>query len=83
MGDAGTAQMTAADLMQLDGLVSSTAFAEGMAKGFVCDRPPTDISVSLRWMRNGLAQQQNVTGCTTTGPSGNLPRQVSDLLTKY
>jgi hypothetical protein len=83
MGDAGAAQMTSTDLADLDGIVSSTAFVDGMAKGFTCDRPPTDISVNLRWTRNGLPQQQDVTGCTTTGPNGNLPRRVSDLLTKY
>jgi hypothetical protein len=54
-----------------------------MAKGFVCDRPPTDVFVSLRLDRGGATQTQGVTGCVFSGPIGNLPRRVNELVTKY
>jgi hypothetical protein len=82
-GDAGAAQMTPSDLLTLDAIVSSAPFLEGMAEGFVCDRPPTDVFVSLRLDRDGVTQTQGVTGCVFSGPVGNLPRRVNELVTKY
>jgi hypothetical protein len=82
-GDAGAAQMTPSDLLALDAIVSSAPFLEGMAEGFVCDRPPTDVFVSLRLDRDGVTQTQGVTGCVFSGPVGNLPRRVNELVTKY
>jgi hypothetical protein len=69
--------------LALDVIVSSAPFLEGMAKGFVCDRPPTDVFVSLRLDRDGATQTQGVTGCVFSGPTGNLPRRVNELVTKY
>jgi hypothetical protein len=82
-GDAGVAQMTSSDLIELDSIVSSRAFLDGMTSGFVCEQPPTDVSVSLRLERDGASQTQPVTGCVFSGPSGNLPRRVNELVTKY
>jgi hypothetical protein len=83
MGDAGVARMTPTDLTELDAIVTSGPFLDGMARGFVCDQPPTDVFVSLRLERHGVAQTQGVTGCVFAGPVGNLPRRVNELLTKY
>jgi hypothetical protein len=83
LGDAGVAQMTSADLNELDSIVSSQAFVDGMTNGFVCDQPPTDVFVSLRLDRVGVSRTQGVTGCVYSGPMGNLPRRVNDLVTKY
>jgi hypothetical protein len=83
LGDAGVAQMTSTDLVELDSIVSSKAFVDGMMSGFVCDAPPTDVFVSLRLERDGTSQTQGVTGCVYSGPPGNLPRRVNDLVTKY
>jgi hypothetical protein len=83
LGVAGVAQMGSADLSELDSIVSSQPFVDGMTKGFVCDQPPTDVGVSLRLDRDGVSQTQGVTGCVFTGPTGNLPRRVNDLVTKY
>ena len=83
LGDAGVAQMTQADLSELDSIVSSQPFVDGMTNRFVCDQPPSDVGVSLRLDRDGVSQTQNVTGCVYTGPMGNLPRRVNDLVTKY
>ena len=83
LGDAGVAQMTPADLSELDSIASSQAFVDGMTNGFICDQPPTDVFVSLRLDGAGVSQTQGVTGCVFTGPMGNLPRRVNDLVTKY
>ena len=83
LGDAGVAQMTPDDLSELDSIVSSQPFVDGMTNGFVCDQPPTDVFVSLRLDRAGVSQTQGVTGCVFSGPMGNLPRRVNDLVTKY
>jgi hypothetical protein len=83
LGDAGAAQMAPADLALLDSIVSSKPFLDGMSNGFVCDRPPTDVFVSLRLEREGVLQTQSVTGCVLSGPSGNLPRRVNELVTRY
>ena len=83
LGDAGVAQMTPSDLAELDSIVSSGPFLDGMTNGFVCDRPPTDVFVSLRLERDGISQTQGVTGCVFSGPMGNLPRRVNELATKY
>ena len=83
LGDAGVAQMTPTDLAELDSIVSSGPFLDGMTNGFVCDRPPTDVFVSLRLDRVGVSQTQGVTGCVFSGPMGNLPRRVNELVTKY
>jgi hypothetical protein len=82
-GDAGVVQMTPSDWIELDSIVSSRAFLDGMTNGFVCDQPPTDVSVSLRLDRDGASQTQAVTGCVFSGPSGNLPRRVNELVVKY
>jgi hypothetical protein len=81
--DAGFATMTTSDRVELDSIVSSAAFIDGMTKGFTCERPPTDVSVSLRLDRDGASHVQNVTGCVFNGPAGNLPRRVNELVTKY
>jgi len=83
LGDAGVAQMTPTDLSELDSIVSSGPFLDGMTNGFVCDRPPTDVFVSLRLERAGISQTQGVTGCVFSGPMGNLPRRVNELVTKH
>jgi hypothetical protein len=83
LGDAGVAQMTPSDLSELDSIVSSKPFVDGMTNGFVCDRPPTDVFVSLRLDRDGTSRTQGVTGCVFSGPVGNLPRRVNELVTKY
>jgi hypothetical protein len=83
LGDAGVAQMTPTDWVELDSIVSSKAFVDGMMSGFVCDPPPTDVFVSLRLDRDGTSQTQGVTGCIFSGPTGNLPRRVNDLVSKY
>lgn len=83
VGDAGVAQVTPADLVELDSIVSSGPFLDGMTNGFVCDRPPTDVFVSLRLDRDGASQTQGVTGCVFSGPTGNLPRRVNELVTQY
>jgi hypothetical protein len=75
--------MTPTDLAELDSIVSSGPFLDGMTNGFVCDRPPTDVFVSLRLDRDGASQTQGVTGCVFSGPTGNLPRRVNELVTKY
>ena len=77
------AQMTSADLAELDAIVTSGPFLDGMANGFVCGQPPTDVFVSLRLERSGMTQTQGVTGCVFSGPVGNLPRRVNELVTKY
>jgi hypothetical protein len=82
-GDAGVGQMTPSDMIDLDAIVSSRPFLDGMTNGFVCDQPPTDVFVSLRLERDGASQMQAVTGCVFSGPSGNLPRRVNELVTKY
>ncbi|HMI88202.1 MAG TPA: hypothetical protein VK550_29155 [Polyangiaceae bacterium] len=82
-GDAGAGQLTPSDLIELDSIVSSRAFLDGMTNGFVCNQPPTDVSVSLRLERDGTSQTQGVTGCVFSGPTGNLPRRISELVTKY
>ena len=83
LGDSGAAQMTSSDLVELDSIVSSAPFLAGMTNGFVCDQPPTDVFVSLRLDRDGASQTQGVTGCVFSGPTGNLPRRVNELVTKY
>jgi hypothetical protein len=83
LGDAGVAQMTPTDLAELDSIVSSAPFLDGMAKGFVCGQPPTDVFVRLLLERDGTSQTQGVTGCVFSGPAGNLPRRVNELVTKY
>jgi hypothetical protein len=80
-GDAGASQMTSSDFKQLDSILRSVPFIDGMTNGFVCDSPPTDIFVTLRLDRQGALKMQAVTGCVFTGPPGNLPRQVNDLVT--
>ena len=75
--------MTPNDLAELDSSVSSRPLLDGMTNGFVCDRPPTDVFVSLRLDRAGASQTQGVTGCVFSGPMGNLPRRVNELVTKY
>jgi hypothetical protein len=82
-GDAGVAQMSPTELAELDSIVSSAPFRNGMMNGFVCDRPPTDVFVSLRLDGDGASHTQGVTGCVFSGPAGNLPRKVNDLLSKY
>ena len=82
-GDAGSVQMTSADLNELDTIITSAPFLAGMANGFVCDRPPTDVFISLRLEKDGGSQTQGVTGCVFSGPAGNLPRRVNEILTKY
>jgi hypothetical protein len=83
VGDAGAAQMMPSDLIELDSIVSSAPFLMGMTNGFVCDRPPTDVFVNLRLDRDGASPTQGVTGCVFSGPMGNLPRRVNELVTKY
>jgi len=83
LGDAGAAQLTPTDLAELDSIVMSAPFLDGMANGFVCGQPPTDVFVRLRLDRDGTSQTQGVTGCVFSGPAGNLPRRVNELVTKY
>jgi hypothetical protein len=83
VGDASVAQMAPTDLVAFDSIVSSGPFLDGMTNGFVCDRPPTDVFVSLRLDRDGASQTQGVTGCVFSGPLGNLPRRVNELVTQY
>ena len=83
LGDAGAAQMTPTDLAELDSIVTSAPFLDAMANGFVCGQPPTDVFVRLRLERDGTSQMQGVTGCIFSGPAGNLPRRVNELVTKY
>jgi len=84
VGDAGVAQMAPSDLAELDSIVSSAPFVEGMTNGFVCDPSPLfDVFVAVRFDRDGASQIQGVTGCVLSGPPANLPRRVNDLVTKY
>ena len=82
-GVMATVQLDASDLADLVSLIDGPELRLGMRDGFPCDQPPTDVGVSMSLVLSGDTLEQDVTGCATTGPEGNVAGQVFSLLGKY
>jgi hypothetical protein len=67
-GEPGQAQLTPGDLELVNGLSNGEQLRTGMADGFVCNEPPTDLYVSLRLELGAGSLEQDVTGCIVSGP---------------
>jgi hypothetical protein len=77
------AWMSEDDRAMLADLIATVAFAEQMKNGFICDPPPTDIWYGFGLGLSGLAFQQDVTGCLTTGPPGNIAENMARIVMAY
>jgi hypothetical protein len=82
-GVSGQATMSSEDASALDAILTSAAFQASMQSGFTCDPPPTDIGYSFTLELAQATYQQDVTGCITTGPQGNLAQSAAELVTQY
>jgi hypothetical protein len=82
-GVSATVQLDGSDLADLVSFIDGPELRLGMRDGFPCDQPPTDVGVSMSLVLSGDTLEQDVTGCATTGPEGNVAGQVFSLLRKY
>ncbi len=82
-GVSGAATLSAAHWATIQTLLATQEFLTGMAKGFVCGEPPTDVGISFVLSLSGQQFQQDVTGCVFGQPATNLPQQINDILAQY
>lgn len=83
-GREGTKKLSDDDLAAVDAIVSTAAFRQGLALGFNCPGPPTDVLVDLRLRTADATLQREVTGCIYgNGGVDTPPKRLHDLLAKY
>jgi hypothetical protein len=86
MSKFGTVSSATVDSLLLDaivGIIDGPDLRSSLRDGFTCDPPPTDVGWSMKLELSTGPLQNDVTGCLTTGPDGNLAKQVFDYLKNY
>jgi hypothetical protein len=82
-GTPSTATVDAGQLETIVMFIDGPELRRSLRDGFQCDQPPTDVGWQLKLELSTETLQKDVTGCLTTGPSGNIPQQVFDYIKNY
>jgi hypothetical protein len=75
------ATLSAADLKAVETILQSLAFRQTVLDGFSsCDPAPAGTTVSMTLTYTTLELGKDVTGCVKTGPTGNDPQRLFQVL---
>jgi hypothetical protein len=77
------ATLSASDFATVDGILRSVSFRQDLESGFSCDPSPGGQVISFDVTRNGGSEGMDVSGCVLTGPSGNDPQALYDVVKAY
>ncbi len=77
------AMLSASDFATVDGILRSVSFRQDVQTGFNCDPSPGGQVISFEEMRGSGTEGMDVSGCVLTGPSGNGPQALYDILKAY
>jgi hypothetical protein len=78
------ATLSASDFATVDGILRSVSFRQDLETGFNCDPSPGGQVISFDETRTGGGTEgTEVTGCVLTGPSGNGPQALYDVVKAY
>jgi len=75
--------LDATALGSIRALIDGPEFRRDLRDGLQCDQPPTDISWQVKLELPTETLQRDATGCLTTGPDGNIARQVFDYFKNF
>lgn len=82
-GTPGTATLSAQDLDILQNTIAGPELRVALRDGIRCDGPPTDVGVTLRLVLSTQTLEREATGCTISGPAGNVLQRMFQLVINY